>query len=68
MEAFADFWEFIKLSSASGVMLWYVHLTGTFVCCSKLMPLTTSQFAHILQLGELVLQSVGVADRVPEER
>jgi multidrug resistance protein, MATE family len=24
MEAFADFWEFIKLSSASGVMLWFV--------------------------------------------
>ena len=22
-EAFADFWEFVKLSSASGVMLWY---------------------------------------------
>jgi multidrug resistance protein, MATE family len=25
-EAFADFWEFIKLSSASGVMVWYVQL------------------------------------------
>jgi MATE family multidrug resistance protein len=25
MEAFADFWDFIKLSTASGVMLWCVH-------------------------------------------
>jgi len=45
MEAFADFWEFIKLSSASGVMLWYFfhhYLTATrniFCCrfCSTLL-------------------------------
>jgi MATE family multidrug resistance protein len=30
MEAFNDFWEFIKLSSASGVMLWYhFHFTAS---------------------------------------
>ena len=26
VEAFAGMWEFVKLSSASGVMLWYVHI------------------------------------------
>lgn len=27
LEAFAGMWEFVKLSSASGVMLWYVYYT-----------------------------------------
>jgi len=44
MEAFADFWEFIKLSSASGVMLWYFHLTATrniFLLSFLFEPLTS---------------------------
>lgn len=27
-EAFADLWEFLKLSIASGVMIWFVHLSS----------------------------------------
>lgn len=34
-EAFAGLWEFVKLSAASGVMLWYVHFFDISFCFKK---------------------------------
>lgn len=31
MEAFSELWQFIKLSAASGVMLWYVHFSSPLI-------------------------------------
>lgn len=32
IEAFSGLWEFIKLSAASGVMLWYLYLFSLWFC------------------------------------
>lgn len=75
LEAFAGLWEFVKLSAASGVMLWYVRDVKPRTFNSRviwfLFDFTFRTFFAVadricvlnLQLGELVLQNPHLADR-----
>ena len=78
MEAFQGLWEFLKLSAASGVMLWYLPL---FIYSVPSVSLTSFLFIILLilsfnvvvvadlqvQLGELVLQNTDINDGVLAE-